>query len=128
LPPGATRFTEPTAEEIAGGVSQLVADRLCEPVRLLATQSVARMLAGSDDWVREHAAISVSIASSRVSLTAEQIPVDDAVAVIGARGELDRLTSDQLKLDLRIAIDRGFRYVSSTCLRFRTWIRADSHR
>jgi len=46
-----------------------------------------------------------------VSLTTEQIPVDDAVAVIAARGELDRLTSDQLKVDLRLAIDRGFRYL-----------------
>ena len=49
-------MSEPTAQEIAVLVAQLVADRLCEPIRLLDTQSVAGMLAVSDDWVRAHAA------------------------------------------------------------------------
>ena len=46
-----------------------------------------------------------------MSLTTEQIPVDDALAVIAARGELDRVTGDQLKLGLRAAINEGARYV-----------------
>jgi anti-anti-sigma factor len=46
-----------------------------------------------------------------LGLTAEQIPVDDAVTVIAARGELDRVSGDQLKLGLRAAIDEGARYV-----------------
>jgi anti-sigma B factor antagonist len=46
-----------------------------------------------------------------VGLTTEQIPVDPAVTVIVARGELDRVTSDRLKLGLRAAMDGGARYV-----------------
>ena len=43
-------------EEIARRVAELVADRIREPLRLLDTRTVARMLAVSEEWVREHAA------------------------------------------------------------------------
>lgn len=52
---GAGELTEATAEEIARRVAQLIGDRLCEPFGLLDTHTVARMLAVSDEWVREHA-------------------------------------------------------------------------
>jgi hypothetical protein len=45
-----------TAEEIARRVAELVDDRIREPFRLLDTKTVARMLAVSEEWVREHAA------------------------------------------------------------------------
>jgi hypothetical protein len=44
------------AEEIARRVAELVDDRIREPFRLLDTKTVARMLAVSEEWVREHAA------------------------------------------------------------------------
>jgi hypothetical protein len=47
---------EATAEEIARRVAELVDDRIREPFRLLDTRTVARMLAVSEEWVREHAA------------------------------------------------------------------------
>ena len=47
---------EATAEEIARRVAELVDDRIREPFRLLDTKTVARMLAVSEEWVREHAA------------------------------------------------------------------------
>jgi anti-sigma B factor antagonist len=46
-----------------------------------------------------------------VGLTTEQIRVDEAVTVVAARGELDRVTTDQLKLRVRTAIDEGATYV-----------------
>ena len=52
----AEEAAEATAEEIARRVAELVDDRLREPFRLLDTRTVARMLAVSEDWVREHAA------------------------------------------------------------------------
>jgi len=48
--------TDAAAEEIARRVAELVTDRVREPFRLLDTQTVARMLAVSEEWVREHAA------------------------------------------------------------------------
>ena len=47
--------TEVTAEEIARRVAELVAERIREPFGLVDTQTVARMLAVSAEWVREHA-------------------------------------------------------------------------
>src|SRR3954464_13700641 len=47
---------EAATEEIARRVAELVADRIREPVRLVDTRTVARMLAVSEEWVREHAA------------------------------------------------------------------------
>jgi hypothetical protein len=47
---------EAAAEEIARRVAELVDDRIREPFRLLDTKTVARMLAVSEEWVREHAA------------------------------------------------------------------------
>lgn len=52
----AGELTQEGTEEIARRVAELVADRIREPFRLLDTQTVARLLAVSDDWVREHAA------------------------------------------------------------------------
>lgn len=52
----AEEAAEATAEEIARRVAELVDDRICEPFRLLDTRTVARMLAVSEEWVREHAA------------------------------------------------------------------------
>jgi anti-sigma B factor antagonist len=46
-----------------------------------------------------------------MGLTTEQIRVGDAVAVVAAGGELDRVTSEQLKLQLRAVMDEGARYV-----------------
>jgi hypothetical protein len=48
--------TEAAAEEIARRIAELVTDRVREPFHLLDTQTVARMLAVSEEWVREHAA------------------------------------------------------------------------
>jgi len=53
---GTEEATEAAAEEIARRVAELVADRVPEPLRLMDTQTVARMLAVSEEWVREHAA------------------------------------------------------------------------
>ena len=47
---------EAAAEEIARRVAELVDDRIREPFRLLDTKTLARMLAVSEEWVREHAA------------------------------------------------------------------------
>jgi hypothetical protein len=47
---------EATVEEIAQRVAELLADRAREPFRLLDTQTVARMLGASEEWVRGHAA------------------------------------------------------------------------
>jgi hypothetical protein len=44
------------AEEIARRVAELVANRIREPFRLVDTHTIARMLAVSEEWVREHAA------------------------------------------------------------------------
>ena len=52
----AQEAAEATAEEIARRVAELVDDRIREPFRLLDTRTVARMLAVSEEWVREHAA------------------------------------------------------------------------
>jgi hypothetical protein len=43
-------------ERIADRVAELLADRDRDPLRLVDTATVARMLAVSDDWVRDHAA------------------------------------------------------------------------
>jgi hypothetical protein len=48
--------TEVAAEEIAGRVAELVAERSREPFGLVDTKTVARILAVSAEWVREHAA------------------------------------------------------------------------
>jgi hypothetical protein len=48
--------TEPAAEEIARRVAELISDRVREPFRLIDTHTLARMLAVSEEWVREHAA------------------------------------------------------------------------
>lgn len=53
---GCEEATEVAAEEIARRVAELVADRIREPFRLMDTQTVAHMLAVSEEWVREHAA------------------------------------------------------------------------
>lgn len=53
---GADRGPEATMEEIAQRVAELLAYQSREPLRLLPTQAVARTLAVSEDWVREHAA------------------------------------------------------------------------
>ena len=53
---GTQEAAEATAEEIARRVAELVDDRIREPFRLLDTKTVARMLAVSEEWVREHAA------------------------------------------------------------------------
>lgn len=45
-----------TVEAIAQRVADLLAEHAREPFRLLDTQAVARMLAVSEEWVREHAA------------------------------------------------------------------------
>jgi hypothetical protein len=53
---GTEEATEVAAEEIARRVAELVAERIREPFGLVDTQTVARMLAVSAEWVREHAA------------------------------------------------------------------------
>lgn len=53
---GGGDVTEAATEEIARRVAELIADRVREPFHLLDTQTVARMLAVSEEWVREHAA------------------------------------------------------------------------
>jgi hypothetical protein len=53
---GSQTGAEVATEEIARRVAELVADRIREPLRLLDTRTVARMLAVSEEWVREHAA------------------------------------------------------------------------
>lgn len=53
---GSQAAAEAATEEIARRVAELVADRIREPLRLLDTRTVARMLAVSEEWVREHAA------------------------------------------------------------------------
>ena len=53
---GTQAAAEAAAEAIARRVAELVADRIREPVRLVDTRTVARMLAVSEEWVREHAA------------------------------------------------------------------------
>jgi anti-sigma B factor antagonist len=50
-------------------------------------------------------------ARAAVDFSAELATVDDQTAVAVVRGELDRVTSDQLKLRLRMALDGGARYV-----------------
>jgi hypothetical protein len=58
-PAADTRAQEPveaTVEHIAQRVAELVNDRIRTPFRLLDTKAVARMLAVSEEWVREHAA------------------------------------------------------------------------
>jgi hypothetical protein len=52
---GIEEATEVAAEEIARRVAELVADRIREPFRLVDTQTVARLLSVSEEWVREHA-------------------------------------------------------------------------
>lgn len=42
-------------EAIAEQVAELLIDRVAEPFRLIATPVVARMLAVSEEWVRDHA-------------------------------------------------------------------------
>jgi hypothetical protein len=53
---GTQAAAEAAAEAVARRVAELVADRIREPVRLVDTRTVARMLAVSEEWVREHAA------------------------------------------------------------------------
>ncbi len=53
---GSQAAAKAATEEIARRVAELVADRIREPLRLLDTRTVARMLAVSEEWVREHAA------------------------------------------------------------------------
>jgi hypothetical protein len=53
---GSQAAAEAATEEIARRVAELVGDRIREPLRLLDTRTVARMLAVSEEWVREHAA------------------------------------------------------------------------
>jgi hypothetical protein len=50
---GIEEATEVAAEEIARRVAELVADRIREPFRLVDTQTVARLLSVSEEWVRE---------------------------------------------------------------------------
>jgi hypothetical protein len=51
-----THMIDATVEAIAQRVVELLADDAREPFRLLETQGVARMLAVSEEWVRQHAA------------------------------------------------------------------------
>jgi hypothetical protein len=53
---GTQAAAEAATEQIAQRVAELVADRIREPLRLLDTRTVARTLAVSEEWVREHAA------------------------------------------------------------------------
>ena len=53
---GTQAAAEAAADEIVRRVAELVADGIREPLRLLDTRTVARMLAVSEEWVREHAA------------------------------------------------------------------------
>lgn len=48
-------MTDAAVEAIAQRVAELLADARPEPARLLETHAVARMLAVSEEWVREHA-------------------------------------------------------------------------
>lgn len=49
--------------------------------------------------------------SGAVALSAELAAVDDETAVVSARGELDRVTADQLKGCLRRALNDGAKYL-----------------
>ena len=53
---GAETATQIAADEIARRVADLVVERISEPFRLVDTQTLARMLAVSEEWVRAHAA------------------------------------------------------------------------
>lgn len=53
---GASARSESLVEAIADRVAERLADIARDPVRLYDTRAVARMLAVSEDWVREHAA------------------------------------------------------------------------
>jgi hypothetical protein len=53
---GAEKATQVAADEIARRVADLVVERIREPFRLVDTQTLARMLAVSEEWVRAHAA------------------------------------------------------------------------
>lgn len=53
---GAEKATQVAADEIARRVADLVVGRVREPFRLVDTQTLARMLAVSEEWVRAHAA------------------------------------------------------------------------
>jgi hypothetical protein len=53
---GDVSVTEATLDEIARRVAELVADRIREPLHLINTETLARLLAVSEEWVREHAA------------------------------------------------------------------------
>jgi hypothetical protein len=58
-PDPATSLGQPggelTVEAIAERVAELLIDHVGEPFRLIATPVVARMLAVSEEWVRDHA-------------------------------------------------------------------------
>jgi len=49
--------------------------------------------------------------SEPAGFSAEVVAPDDGATVVIVRGELDRVTSDQLKLHLRAAFDGGAKYV-----------------
>jgi anti-sigma B factor antagonist len=49
--------------------------------------------------------------SQPAGFSAELVPLDDGTAVVIVRGDLDRVTSDQLKLHLRAGFDGGAKYV-----------------
>src|SRR5215207_1224233 len=51
---GAEKATQVAADEIARRVADLVVERIREPFRLVDTQTLARMLAVSEEWVRAH--------------------------------------------------------------------------
>jgi hypothetical protein len=53
---GTETATQVAADEIARRVADLVVERIREPFRLVDTQTLARMLAVSEEWVRAHAA------------------------------------------------------------------------
>ena len=53
---GAEKATQEAADDIARRVADLVVERIREPFRLVDTQTLARMLAVSEEWVRAHAA------------------------------------------------------------------------
>jgi len=46
-----------------------------------------------------------------IEVSTDHVAVDDETAVVIVRGELDRVTSEQLKLHLRMVLDGGARYV-----------------
>jgi len=41
----------------------------------------------------------------------DHVLIDDETAVVSVRGELDRVTADRLKMELRMALDGGAKYV-----------------